>query len=160
MQLHEAIPRVLLDKMRQPPTDGKMCGYYHRIALWPQRVKKEAPYGPPTEEDARPSHATRPDPPRARRSKRREHRLRQGPAHRRGRLEDALPACHARGFLGLDERHFLIPIEAVSYVGGGFVKTKLSKEQVHGSPELDPNIRLHPELRAEIYEYYGYPTPG
>jgi hypothetical protein len=64
------------------------------------------------------------------------------------------------GFLGLDERHFLIPIEAVSYVGGGFVKTELSKEQVHGSPELDPNIRLHPELRAEIYEYYGYPTPA
>ena len=64
------------------------------------------------------------------------------------------------GFMGLDERHFLIPIEAVSYVGGGFVKTELSKEQVHGSPELDPNIRLHPELRAEIYEYYGYPIPG
>jgi hypothetical protein len=64
------------------------------------------------------------------------------------------------GFLGIDERHFLIPIEAVSYVGGGFVKTELNKEQVHGSPELDPNIRLHPELRAEIYEYYGYPIPG
>jgi hypothetical protein len=43
----------------------------------------------------------------------------------------------------------------VRYVGGGFVKTELGKEQVHGSPELDPNIRLHPELRAEIYEYYG-----
>jgi hypothetical protein len=64
------------------------------------------------------------------------------------------------GFLGLDARHFLIPIEAVSYVGGGFVKTELSKEKVHGSPALDPNIRLHPELRAEIYEYYGYPTPA
>jgi hypothetical protein len=35
---------------------------------------------------------------------------------------------HARrgGFLGFEERHFLIPIEAVSYVGGGFVKTELS----------------------------------
>jgi hypothetical protein len=64
------------------------------------------------------------------------------------------------GFLGLDERHFLIPIEAVGTVGGGFVKTELSKERVHGSPELDPNIRLHPELRAKIYEYYGYATPG
>jgi hypothetical protein len=57
-------------------------------------------------------------------------------------------------------RHFLIPIEVVSYVGGGFVKTELNKEQVHGGPELDPDIRLHPELRAEIHEYYGYPTPG
>ena len=64
------------------------------------------------------------------------------------------------GFLGRHEGHFLIPIEAVSYVGAGFVKTELSKEQIHGSPELDPNIRLHPELRSKIYEYYGYPTPG
>jgi hypothetical protein len=48
------------------------------------------------------------------------------------------------GFLVLDERHFLIPIEAISYVGGGFVKTELSKEQVHESPEMDPDIRLHP----------------
>ncbi len=64
------------------------------------------------------------------------------------------------GFLGLDERHFLIPIEAVSYVGGGFVKTELSRERVHGAPKLDPDIRLHPELRAEIYGYYGYPSPG
>ena len=64
------------------------------------------------------------------------------------------------GFLGLDERHFLIPIEAVSRVAGGFVRIELSKEQVHGGPELEPNIRLHPELRSKIYEYYGYPTPG
>ena len=70
-----------------------------------------------------------------------------------------LHATHG-GFLGRNEHHFLIPIEAVSYVGGGFVKTELSKEQVHGSPELDPDIRLHPELRAKIYEYYGYRTPG
>jgi hypothetical protein len=48
----------------------------------------------------------------------------------------------------------------VSYVGGGFVKTELGKERVHGSPELDPNIRLHPELRTEIFEYDGYLTPG
>ncbi len=64
------------------------------------------------------------------------------------------------GFLGLHERHFLIPIEAVVAVGGGFVKTELSKEQVHNSPELDPAVRLHPELRAKIYEHFGYPVPG
>ena len=107
--------------------------------------------------------AARSDPSRDPRPQRREHRLRQGPAHRRGRLEGAIRARHARharGFLDLEERHFLVPTEAVSFVGGGFVKTELSKERVHGSPELDPNIRLHPELRAEIYQYYGYPTPG
>jgi sporulation protein YlmC with PRC-barrel domain len=64
------------------------------------------------------------------------------------------------GFLGFDEHHFLIPIEAVRTVTSGFVVIELSKEQVHGGPELDPNIRLHPELRSKIYEHYGYPTPG
>src|SRR5919112_2834812 len=57
-------------------------------------------YGWPREEDARPTYAARPDPPRAPRPQRREHRLRQGSAHRRGRLEGVLPARHARGVLG------------------------------------------------------------
>ena len=64
------------------------------------------------------------------------------------------------GFLGIEERHFLIPIEAVRTVAEGFVVIEPSKKQVRGGPELDPNIRLHPELRTEIYEYYGYPAPG
>jgi hypothetical protein len=45
----------------------------------------------------------------------------------------------------------LIPIEAVRTVAGGFVTIELSKEKVHGGPELDPNFRLHPELRSKIY---------
>jgi hypothetical protein len=68
------------------------------------------------------------------------------------------PTCS--GATPLTNSILLIPIEAISYVGGGFVKTELSKEQVHRSPELDPNIRLLPELRAKIYEYYGYPPPA
>ncbi len=65
------------------------------------------------------------------------------------------------GFLSLDERHhFLIPIEAVRVVAGGFLRVEVGKEKVHGGPKLDPNIRLHPELRGEIYDYYGYPNPG
>ena len=54
----------------------------------------------------------------------------------------------------------MIPIEAVRRVAGGFVRIELSMEQVHGGPELDPNIRLHPKLRSRIYEHYRYPTPG
>ncbi len=64
------------------------------------------------------------------------------------------------GFLVLDESHFLIPIEAVWRVAEGFLRVELSKDQVLAGPELDPNIRLHPELRGKIYEYYGYPNPG
>jgi sporulation protein YlmC with PRC-barrel domain len=65
------------------------------------------------------------------------------------------------GFLSLDERHhFLIPIEAVREVAGGFLRVEVGKEKVHGGPKLNPNVRLHPELRGELYEYYGYPNPG
>ena len=64
------------------------------------------------------------------------------------------------GFLSLHERHFSTPIEAVREAAGGFVRVELSKEKAHGGPELDPNVRLHPELRGEIYEYFGYPNPG
>jgi hypothetical protein len=157
--VHEGALCVLA-KMRQPPTDGNMCGYYHRTAVWRVQVKKEALMdnaGKRTHVLLMPRDLI--------------HREILDPDDENiGFVRDLLidevdwkvRFLHATqgGFLGLDERHLLIPIEAVSYVGGGFVKTELSKEQVHGSPELDPNIRLHPELRAKIYEYYGYPTPG
>src|SRR5215208_3602632 len=42
-----------------------------------------------------------------------------------------LPATGV-GLLRLDEHVFFIPTESVSFVGGGFVKTELSKDQVNG----------------------------
>ena len=50
------------------------------------------------------------------------------------------------GHLGFDEHHFVIPIEQ-------------SRQKVQGAPELDPNILVQPQLRREIYDYYGYPVP-
>jgi PRC-barrel domain len=64
------------------------------------------------------------------------------------------------GHLGIGDRHFLIPIEAVERVSGGFVTIEQSREKVRGAPELDPNIVLQPDLRRVIYEYYGYPSPA
>ena len=63
------------------------------------------------------------------------------------------------GHLGVHERHFLIPVEVVKRVSGGFVTIEQSRQKVQGAPELDPNILLQPQLRQEIYDYYGYPTP-
>jgi hypothetical protein len=34
------------------------------------------------------------------------------------------------------------------------------REKVESAPELDPNILLQPDLRREIYDYYGYPVPA
>jgi hypothetical protein len=64
------------------------------------------------------------------------------------------------GHLGIGDKPFLIPIEAVESASEGFVTIGFSREKVHGAPELDPNILLWPELRRETYDYYGYPTPA
>jgi sporulation protein YlmC with PRC-barrel domain len=43
------------------------------------------------------------------------------------------------GFLSLDERHhFLIPIEAVRVVAGGFLRVEVDKEKVQGGAEVGP----------------------
>ncbi len=64
------------------------------------------------------------------------------------------------GHLGIGDKHFLIPIEAVERVSEGFVTIEHSREKVQGAPELNPSILLQPELRREVYEYYGYPPPA
>ncbi len=61
--------------------------------------------------------------------------------------------------LGVGDRHFLLPIEAVERVSEAFVTIEQSREKVQGAPELNPNILLQPDLRHGIYEYYGYPSP-
>ena len=40
-----------------------------------------------------------------------------------------------------------------------FVTIEQGRQKVQGAPELDSNILLQPQLRREIYEYYGYPVP-
>jgi PRC-barrel domain len=64
------------------------------------------------------------------------------------------------GHLGIGDKHFLIPIEAVERVSAGFVTIAQGREKVESAPELDPNILLQPDLRREIYDYYGYPVPA
>jgi hypothetical protein len=72
----------------------------------------------------------------------------------------ALFAHHVGGHLGIGDSHFLIPVEAVERVSGGFVTIEQSREKVRSAPELDPNIVLQPDLTRGIYEYYGYPSPA
>ena len=64
------------------------------------------------------------------------------------------------GHLGIGDKQFLIPIEAVERVSEGFVTIGQSREKVQGAPELNPNILLQPDLRREVYDYYGYPAPA
>jgi sporulation protein YlmC with PRC-barrel domain len=65
----------------------------------------------------------------------------------------------AGGFLGLGEKHFMIPIEAVTDSRGGAITIEHTSVKVEGLPELD--IKGVPEdaYQQEVYDYFGYPNP-
>jgi sporulation protein YlmC with PRC-barrel domain len=65
----------------------------------------------------------------------------------------------AGGFLGMGEKHFLIPAEAVASVGEDGVTIDQSREKVAGYPPFDPDVVPEASYRRGLYDYYGYPYP-
>ena len=65
----------------------------------------------------------------------------------------------AGGFLGIGEKHFMIPMEAVTDTSGGGVMMDQSREKVEGSPELDTKGVPEDAYQQEVYDYYGYSNP-
>jgi sporulation protein YlmC with PRC-barrel domain len=65
----------------------------------------------------------------------------------------------AGGFLGLGEKHFMVPMEAVTDMSGGGVTIEQTRERVEGSPELDTKGVPEDAYQQEVYDYYGYPNP-
>lgn len=75
----------------------------------------------------------------------------------------------AGGFLGLGERHLLVPVEAVRWVGPEEVQIDRTRDHVVNSPAYDPTLRVQPEPEfwAPYYGHYGvapfwgagYPPP-
>jgi sporulation protein YlmC with PRC-barrel domain len=65
----------------------------------------------------------------------------------------------AGGFLGIGEKHFMIPVEAVTDVGGDGVTIEQGTEKVMESPPFDTNV-VPPttDYQHDVYDYYGY-TP-
>ncbi len=65
----------------------------------------------------------------------------------------------AGGVLGLGEKRFLVPVEAVGEVreDGGVVVDQ-SRQKVAGSPPFDTRVVPQPAYQREVYEYYGYPS--
>ncbi len=62
----------------------------------------------------------------------------------------------AGGFLGLGERHFLIPVEAVLSVTQDEVRISHSREHVVNSPSYDPKLTEQAPSLAFWEPYYGY----
>ena len=67
----------------------------------------------------------------------------------------------AGGFLGLGEKHFLLPVEAVAEVSDEGVTVSQTREKIVGSPAYDPNVVPESQAQRAIYDYYGLPhLPG
>src|SRR5215213_8310913 len=68
-------------------------------------------------------------------------------------------AVGAGGFLGLGEKHFMVPMEAVTDTIGGGVTIEQSRQKVEGSPVLDTKGVPEDDYQREVYDYYGYRYP-
>lgn len=61
----------------------------------------------------------------------------------------------AGGFLGLGERHFLLPVGAVTRVDADRIEVDQDRERIVGSPAYDPAVSPQPNYFAGIYNWYG-----
>jgi len=61
----------------------------------------------------------------------------------------------AGGFVGLGERHFLLPIDVVTEVAKGEVHVNVTLEHIVGSPVYDPSL-IEAPARDAWGPYYGY----
>jgi sporulation protein YlmC with PRC-barrel domain len=63
----------------------------------------------------------------------------------------------AGGVLGLGDRHFLVPVEAIVRFGNGEVQVDQTVDRVVNSPAYNPNLISRParEYWEPIYGYYG-----
>ena len=64
----------------------------------------------------------------------------------------------AGGFLGLGERKFLIPVDAIAKIDEDHVHVDRTREQVAGAPPYEPHLAIDRDYYTDVYGYYGY-TP-
>lgn len=64
----------------------------------------------------------------------------------------------AGGFLGLGERHFLVPVEAVSSVTQDEERINRARDRVVNSPAYNPNLKEARDRKfwEPYHGYYGY----
>ncbi len=66
----------------------------------------------------------------------------------------------AGGFLGLGEKNFLVPVEAVREVKEDGVVVDQSREKVVDSPPFDTSVVPQAPYQRDIFDYYGYARSG
>jgi len=61
------------------------------------------------------------------------------------------------GFLGIGNRHFLLPVDAITNVSRDAVSVDETRERIVGSPVYDPDLIVEPFEQSwePFYGYYG-----
>ena len=59
------------------------------------------------------------------------------------------------GFLGLGEKHFLVPIEAVREANEDRVTIAEDQEKVKNAPDVPLDPVITPDDQRRLYDYYG-----
>jgi len=64
----------------------------------------------------------------------------------------------AGGFLGLGDRHFLLPVDAITSVSEDDVHVNETRDRIAHSPAYDPTLIVKPprEYWEPYYGYYGF----
>jgi sporulation protein YlmC with PRC-barrel domain len=75
----------------------------------------------------------------------------------RGERKVRLLEIRAGGFLGIGDRHFLLPVEAITKVADDEVHINQTRDIVAHSPAYDPELEVAPtpEYWGPYYGYYG-----
>ncbi len=62
------------------------------------------------------------------------------------------------GFLGIGEKTFLIPVDAITQIHDDHVHIDRTREHVAGGPDYDPDIMPKDDVWESTYGHYGH-TP-
>ncbi len=75
----------------------------------------------------------------------------------RGERKVRMLEIRAGGFLGIGDRHFLLPAEAITTVAEDAVHVNQTRDRVVHSPAYDPALEVAPtpEYWRDYYGYYG-----
>lgn len=74
-----------------------------------------------------------------------------------GERKVRLLEIRAGGFLGIGDRHFLLPVDAIASVGKDAVRVNETQDRVVHSPAYDPTLILAPNVESwePFFGYYG-----
>jgi sporulation protein YlmC with PRC-barrel domain len=74
-----------------------------------------------------------------------------------GERKVRLLEIRAGGFLGIGDRHFLLPVDAITSVGKDAVHVSETQDRVVRSPAYDPALILAPDVESwePFFGYYG-----